>query len=202
MSLKISGAIITGGENKRFGGLTKAKIVIGGKTIISAQLEILETLFDEIIIVTNTPDIYEDFNRYRIIGDLFRKAGPLGGLHAAMRISSGNAIFAFAGDMPFLNKNIIASQIEEFQAAKCDALVPSISENPEPLHSIYSNSVLRHLEDYLADSKGYSLRDFLKKIDTRYWKLEMSSAVLRSFTNINSPSDLADIKILPPEQTL
>jgi molybdopterin-guanine dinucleotide biosynthesis protein A len=197
MGAKISGAIITGGENKRFGGLTKAKIVIGGKTIIFAQLEILEEIFDEIIIVTNTPEIYEEFNRHKIIGDLFRKAGPLGGLHAAMRASTGNAVFAFAGDMPFLNKNIIASQINKFLETKCDALVPLVSENPEPLHSLYSNSVLGYLENYLVDTRKYALRDFLKKIDTKYWEMEISDEVIRSFKNINSPSDLADTKLFP-----
>ena len=34
-------------------------------------------------------------------------AGPLGGIHAAMKASSNDSIFVFAGDMPFLDKDII-----------------------------------------------------------------------------------------------
>jgi molybdopterin-guanine dinucleotide biosynthesis protein A len=49
----ISGVILAGGSNKRFTGMTKANIVIGGKTIISRIMEIIRDIFDEIIIVTN-----------------------------------------------------------------------------------------------------------------------------------------------------
>lgn len=193
----ISGVILAGGENKRFGGITKAKIVIGDKTIISGMIEILEEIFDEIIIVTNTPAIFKEFNRHTITGDIFHKAGPLGGLHAAMRASSKKAVFAFAGDMPFLNKDIIISQLNKYADNKYDALVPMISERTEPLHSIYSNSLLNRLGEYLTETSEYAVRDFFKRIDVHYIKMAVTDEILRAFTNINSPSDLDKIGIFP-----
>ena len=48
MANKISGAILAGGSNKRFGGITKSNIVIDGETIISRIISTISDLFDEI----------------------------------------------------------------------------------------------------------------------------------------------------------
>lgn len=48
----ISGVILAGGTNKRFGGITKANIVIYGETIASRISETLSEIFGDIIIVT------------------------------------------------------------------------------------------------------------------------------------------------------
>jgi molybdopterin-guanine dinucleotide biosynthesis protein A len=120
MKNRISGVILAGGTNKRFGGITKANVVIGGKTIISRMISTISDLFDEIIIVTNNPIEFKDLTQYKIVQDLFLKAGPLGGIHAALNASSEDAIFVFAGDMPFLDKEIISDQINEFNKREYD----------------------------------------------------------------------------------
>jgi molybdopterin-guanine dinucleotide biosynthesis protein A len=56
MGNRISGVILAGGSNKRFGGITKANVVIDGETIISRIISTISDLFDEIIIVTNKPE--------------------------------------------------------------------------------------------------------------------------------------------------
>ena len=193
MGISISGVILSGGENKRFGGITKSNVVIGGKPIISRMLEAMTDIFDEIIIVTNTPEKFKEYDCYKIVGDLFLKAGPLGGLHAAMKASTKGAIFAFAGDMPFLEKDLIIRMINNFIENKSEALIPRVNDYSEPLHSIYSNSLVIRLEEYLAETKEFAVRDFYKKIDVHYFKMNPSDEAIRSFTNINSPSDLTDI---------
>ena len=77
MGTRISGAILAGGSNKRFGGITKANVVIGGISIISRILSTISDLFDEVIIVTNKPEEFGEFIQYKIVNDQFLKAGPL-----------------------------------------------------------------------------------------------------------------------------
>jgi molybdopterin-guanine dinucleotide biosynthesis protein A len=77
----ISGVVLSGGVSKRFNGIIRAKIVIDGKTIISRIVETIDDIFDEIIIVTNTPDEFKEYNSCKIIGDQFLNKGPLGGIH-------------------------------------------------------------------------------------------------------------------------
>ena len=55
MENRISGVILAGGDNKRFGGILKSNTIIGGETIISRITGTVRDLFNEIIIVTNTP---------------------------------------------------------------------------------------------------------------------------------------------------
>ena len=111
MANRISGVILAGGSSKRFGGTTKANVVINGETIISRIISTISDLFVEIIIVTNKPEEFQEFIQYKIVKDQYLKAGPLGGIHAALKASSEDAIFVFAGDMPFLDKEIISDKI-------------------------------------------------------------------------------------------
>ncbi len=55
--------------------------------------------------------------------------------------------------MPFLDKKIIADQIEEFNRNNYDILIPKVGKLIEPLHAIYRKSVLPNLERFLSDGE-------------------------------------------------
>lgn len=193
MECGISGVILAGGTNKRFGGITKSNIIINGETIISRIIGNINDLFEEIIIVTNNPSEFPEFAKYKIVEDQYLKAGPLGGIHAALKSSKQDAIFVFAGDMPFLKKEIIAEQIRQFRLKEYDILIPKIGRFIEPLHSIYRVSVLSDLERFMTRGKNRSVRDFISEMNVNYMQIQESEENKRAFTNINSPSDIARI---------
>ncbi len=186
----ISGVILAGGANKRFDGMTKANIVIDGKTIMSRIIDTIKDIFDEIIIVTNTPEEFKEYINYKIVNDQILKAGPLGGIHAALKASSKEALFVFAGDMPLLDKKIIIRQIEFYNSHKCDILIPRINTYIEPLHAIYNISIIETLEDYLTGDHDYAVREFYKRQNVRYMQLKGSEEISNAFININSPADI------------
>lgn len=186
----ISGVILAGGANKRFDGMTKANIVIDGKTIMSRIIDTIKDIFDEIIIVTNTPEEFKEYINYKIVSDQILKAGPLGGIHAALKTSSKEALFVFAGDMPLLDKKVIIRQIEFYNSHKCDILIPRINTYIEPLHAIYNISIIETLEDYMTGNHGYAVREFYKRQNGRYMQLEGSEEISNVFININSPADI------------
>ena len=190
---RISGVILAGGSNKRFGGINKANVVIDGKTIISRIISTISDLFDEIIIVTNKPEEFQEFIQYKIVKDQYLKAGPLGGIHAALKASSEDAIFIFAGDMPFLDKEIISDQINEFNKRGHDVFIPKVDQFVEPLHAIYRKSALNHLEKFLLEGKSRAVRDFLSEVNVGYFQLPKTEKTKLAFANINSPSDLNKI---------
>ena len=117
-------------------------------------------------------------------------AGPLGGIHAAMKASSNDAVFVFAGDMPFLDRDIIIKLVDTYKESDCSVLIPAIEENIEPLHSIYRISLAENLESYLRSDQGFAVRDYIKTLNVRYLKLEGSKKNKIAFANINSPSDI------------
>jgi len=193
MANSISGVILAGGTNKRFGGITKSNIIVGGKTIISRMISTIGNIFDEIIIVTNKPEEFREYIQYLIIEDQYLKAGPLGGIHAALKTSSEDAIFVFAGDMPFLDGKIIIDQINEFIKRQHDVLIPEVDQFIEPLHAIYRKSVLNDLERFLSEGKSRAVRDFLSEVNVGYFQIPNTEKTGRAFANINSPSDLGKI---------
>jgi molybdenum cofactor guanylyltransferase len=189
----ITGVILAGGASKRFGGVTKANFIVAGNTIISRIILTIDGLFDEKIIVTNNPEEYQGFPQCKIIKDHYLKAGPLGGIHAALKATSAEACFVFAGDMPFLDKKIIEDQIDEFRRSDYDVLIPEVGKLIEPLHAIYRKSVLEDLERFLSQGKSRAVRNFLFELNFGYFQIPETEASRIAFTNINSPSDIATL---------
>jgi molybdopterin-guanine dinucleotide biosynthesis protein A len=196
MSENISGVILAGGENRRYGGINKSNTIIGGSTIILRIVRILSEIFGEIIIVTNTPEEFESFNTCKIAEDLFKKAGPLAGIHSAMKASSKGSLFVIAGDMPFPDKEIILDQIRVYSTTEAEAVVPRVNGKEEPLHAIYNNSILDKLNSYLSASNRYGVIDFLQKLNVQYIDLPDNDETKRAFFNVNTPLDAAEADLL------
>ncbi len=186
----ISAAILAGGEAKRLGGIIKSKILVKGEYLITGMIDILEKIFDDIIIITNTPEEFKKYKNCRTAGDLFLKRGPLGGIHAALHNSVTDAVFVFAGDMPFISREIVLDQIKKYKENCTDALVPLIGNDPEPLHAIYHVTILGVLTEYLREGSNNAVRDFLGRVNVSYMPIPDNDANRLSFTNINTPGDL------------
>jgi molybdopterin-guanine dinucleotide biosynthesis protein A len=188
----VAGVILAGGASKRFNGIIKAKIAVKGKTIISRILDTYNDIFEENLIVTNSPEEFADFADSCIIfGDRYLNKGPLGGIHSALSETTREAVFIAGGDMPFLEKGLILRQISFFEKNNCDAVIPVSGENIEPLHGIYKKSILGSLEEYIKSDNNCSIREFFKEINICYFPVEDSEKSRMAFTNINTPSDLA-----------
>ena len=181
----ISGVILAGGVNKRFGGRTKANELIGDRKIIDRIVDVLGEIFDELILITNSPWEFSDFSGI-IAGDFFQGKGPLGGIHSAFRNSSGDAIFVFAGDMPFLDRDLIVAQANYFKSNRYDVILPAVDGKQEPLHGIYSKSVSLKLEEYLSSHSNLAIKAFLSEISVGLFELENNEKTRRAFTNINT----------------
>jgi molybdopterin-guanine dinucleotide biosynthesis protein A len=188
----ISGVILAGGENNRFGGFIKSNIIIEGSTILKRITNSISEIFGEIIIVTNTPEEFNICSGCRFISDEYSGKGPLGGIHSGMKASERKSIFVFAGDMPFLDNELIMNQIKHFYQCGSEALIPRIKERIEPLHSIYSNSLFPKLDRYLRTSSKFAVRDFIENVNVSYMELTDNELMKKAFTNINTPDEAAE----------
>jgi len=196
MRKKIAAAILAGGPGIRMNGVTKPNILIAGETVLSRILVTIKGIFDEIIIVTNKPDEFSAYSDCIITSDLYKGIGPLGGIHAALKITSSETLFLLAGDMPFLSKELINKQISLFEELECDILVPKTGTFLEPLHSVYKCNVLKRLEAYLKHKENNAVREFFSLVDTRYMELNESGDLRIVFSNINYPADLQAAEII------
>jgi len=192
---KVSAVILAGGANKRFNGKTKANIQISGVRIIARTIKVLHELFDDIIIVTNTPEEFKGYKHYTLVPDEIKKVGPLGGIHAAMKVAKNDAIFVFASDMPCISSEIVKKHIEFYNKRKCDAAIPRIKDFKEPLHAIYNKRILDNLNIFLKGANKYSIENFIKDLNVRYHNLEDLEEYHKAFMNINTPEELSCMEL-------
>lgn len=187
---KISAAILAGGANKRFNGKTKANIQISGVRIIARTVKILHEIFDDIIIVTNTPEEFKGYKHFKMVPDEIKNVGPLGGIQAALKVASNDALFVFASDMPCISSELVRKHIEFYNKRRCDAAIPRINDFKEPLHAIYNKKIGEKLNEFLKGTDKYSIENFIKDLNVRYHNLDDTFENRRAFMNINTPQDL------------
>ena len=186
-----TGVILAGGRNTRFSGRDKALAYVGGKRIIDYIYAVFKAIFEEIIIVTNTPLQYLEWDAH-IVTDVFPIRSSLTGIHAGLFYASHPYAFFAACDTPFLKKELIETILAHIEPGM-DAVIPEISVGLEPLCAVYAKSSLKRIERHLAEEKlkiqWVFKKNRIKKIPEA--KIIEKDPQLLSFFNVNSPRELA-----------
>ena len=191
MTIPCTGVILSGGLNTRFSGKNKAFVSVGGKRIIDRLLEVFTELFDDLILVTNHPEEFLQWD-LTIVTDIFDLRSSLTGIHTGLFYANNPYAFFSACDTPFLNKDLVGILIEQIEP-KIDIIMPQTAAGFEPLCAIYSKRCLKPAEDHLKAKKlkiQWALRSSRTKTISEK-ELRRVDPELISFFNINTPQDLA-----------
>ena len=187
----IAGVVLAGGKCRRMGGVDKAFISIDGQPIIHRTLEILSEIFDEVILVSNSPEKYYAYkNDIVIVSDLIPDVGPLAGIYTAMSSTEKDAVFVTACDMPFLDKAFIEKELTCFDALSPEILFPRTGDHIEPLCALYSTKIMGRMASYIQSSSDHSIRSFAATVDTQYLELKDSHTRRKMFSNVNCQDDV------------
>ncbi|MEW8959661.1 molybdenum cofactor guanylyltransferase [Neomoorella humiferrea] len=183
-----AGIVLAGGKSTRM-GTNKALLPLGQVSMLARVVAALRPLFSEIIVVTNTPELYQDLGT-RLVTDVIPGRGPLSGFHAGLMYSPYRYNFIVACDMPFIDPGFISHLIK--QAEGYDVVVPRLGEYLQPLHAVYSRECLKAVEECLREGQ-YKAFAFYPKVKVRYVDIDRLQGIdpERVFFNINTPKDLA-----------
>jgi len=190
--VKTTGIILAGGKNLRM-GQNKAFLEVQGERIIDRIKRIFVDLFDEVLLVTNSPRDYLDLN-LRSVADLYRERGSLAGIFTGLFHASFSHAFVAACDMPFLNPVLIAHLVG--LSPGYDIVIPRTEDGLQPLHAVYSRKCLPFMEDLLREG-NLKILDFFHRVKKREVPAEEMIPLdphLSSFLNLNSPEDLSRIQ--------
>jgi molybdopterin-guanine dinucleotide biosynthesis protein A len=195
--VKITGVIQAGGKSTRMGGQPKALLPLGGQRIIERVVNVVRAVTDDVLLVTNTPELYADLG-LAMVADVFPDHGSLGGIYSGLRSAAGDAIFTVACDMPFLTPGVARLVID--RAHEADVVVPKVGEQFETLHACYGKVCLRPMESRL---RAGQLRIVGFFPDVRVLVIsETDVARLRdpalAFMNVNTPEELSRARELLP----
>ena len=187
-SKDITGIILAGGKSLRY-GRNKALVEVDGTRLIERVISVMQSLFEDLIIITNTPREY-DYLQLPMHEDVIKGLGPLGGVYTGLQIISSESGFFVTCDMPFLQNDLIRHMVEI--KGDFDAVVPKVDWKIEPLHAIYTRNCLPAITR-LFDAQGCQIIKFFDNVRVRWVKEEeirSFDSELKSFLNVNSPEEL------------
>lgn len=184
----VSGIILAGGKSSRYGS-NKALVKVNGARLIERAVAAMKTVFEQVILVTNTPDDYA-FLELPMVQDLIKGLGPIGGIYTGLETISEKAGFFVACDMPFLQEGLLRHMVDVRQ--DFDAVIPRMDWMIEPLHALYTKNCLQVIKASI-EAHEYQIVKCLQQLRVRYvegGELLAFDPKLLSFFNINEPKDL------------
>lgn len=154
--MKTSGVILAGGKSTRM-KFNKAFAYIGGQPVVQIILDKFKLFFDETIIISNEPKLYEDLG-FAIYPDVFPGLGPVAGIHSALYHAGSDNVFVMGCDMPFMNMDLVRFLFDNLGDYEC--VVPELDSHLQPLSAVYSKKCLPVLTQCLENDKLKLIRVF------------------------------------------
>ena len=185
-----TGIILAGGESKRLNNVEKSNLLVGNKRIIERMMTVFEKLFSEIILVSNRPTSYLEWDTI-IVKDLYTKRSSLAGIHSGLFYTKTDHAFIAACDTPFLKLDLVKTVIQNVRQG-IDVVLPRTKVGIEPLCAVYSRRCIQAVQNAL-DRDNLKIRNLFKKLKVKEvpeMTLRKTDPGLVSFFNINTPDDL------------
>lgn len=184
----ITGIILAGGESTRM-GKNKAFVEINGVQVIDRTVALFKEIFDDVLLVTNTPLDYLDL-KVRAVTDLIPGKGSLGGIYTGLFFSSSPHAFFVGCDMPFLDKRVIQYFLSLAETA--DIVVQRTKDYWQPLHAVYSRNLLKPIERLLQKGELKIIKAYrgMKMREVTREEVQALDPDLYSLANFNTPEEL------------
>ncbi|MBI2157133.1 MAG: molybdenum cofactor guanylyltransferase [Candidatus Rokubacteria bacterium] len=193
--MRVTGVIQAGGRSTRMGGRPKALMELGGRRIVERVLDAVAPAVDDLLLVTNTPDLYASLG-VPMVADVYPDAGSLGGIYSGLKAAPGETAFTVACDMPFLHPAVVRLVVA--RAGEADVVIPRVGGQLETLHACYAKSCLPHIEERILAGR-LKIVGFFERVRV----IEIAEAEVArhrdpaiAFMNVNTPEELERARAL------
>ncbi len=188
-AIGVTGVVLAGGQGRRMGGVDKGLVMFASRPMVAHVIERLSPQVNEVLINANqNADRYAAFGHPVFGDDVGGFAGPLAGLHAALRRASHPHVVTVPCDSPFLPFDLVARLADQLISHDAQLAVARTFDQPHPVFCLARRDVLAHLAAFLRDGG--------RKIDAWYATLRVvevpSDDEADAFRNINTAGELRD----------
>jgi molybdopterin-guanine dinucleotide biosynthesis protein A len=196
--VRVTGVIQAGGKSTRMGGRPKALLELGGRRIIERVLDAVAPVVDDVLVVTNTPELYA-FLRVPMVPDAWPEHGSLGGIFTGLAAAAGDAAFTVACDMPFLHPEVARLVVR--RAGEGDVVIPRVGEQLETMHALYGKACLPAIETRLRAGRLKIVGFFadVRVVEIAEAEVAPHRAPEVAFMNVNTPEELERARALVAE---
>lgn len=184
--------ILAGGQSSRM-GFDKQFLKIDERKLMDSLTHKLKDEFQEIIIVTNKPQYYIGLS-HKITSDIIEGKGPLGGIHAGLKLASSKYVFVVACDMPNINMKYVKFMKTTIENMSVEGCVTKFGDWIEPFSSFYSKDIIEKIDEHLKSHKR-SINSLLWKLNIHYIEEHIArefSPNWDMFLNLNTKEDLSN----------
>jgi molybdopterin-guanine dinucleotide biosynthesis protein A len=190
----VSGIVLAGGRSRRLGVDKRSLYLNSNRTQLAETIDRLATVVDDVIVAGDPLEIVS--RPVTVVADVDVGVGPLAGLVAGLSAVRHDHAIVLACDLPFLNVDLLRGLL----ALPRDyvLLVPCRSDGTlEMLHAVYSRSIVETLQKYLNSGQrrlsglpaALERAGLVVRTVNEDW-LRQFDPTLRSFFNLNTPTDL------------
>ncbi|MFO8086324.1 MAG: molybdenum cofactor guanylyltransferase [Bacteroidales bacterium] len=182
-------AILSGGKNQRFKGVSKALTTVGNQKVF--QRIIAASDAKEVIIIANDPseiDLFKKRYHLNVFSDNFISKGPLSGIHSALYHATYPQVLIMPSDLPLMNKPTVEYLYHHLNEQQ-DALIPVNNKHLHTVSAFYHKRTLPKAEKYLMDHEKCPLQEFIKTLQTHYLNIPDIPLYQQAFINMNTPQD-------------
>jgi molybdenum cofactor guanylyltransferase len=204
MTTRILGLVLAGGLARRMGGGDKARIRIGGKTILERVLARLEPQCTRIILNANgDPARFADTGLPVVSDSVPDFAGPLAGILAGLDWAAAHApevadIVTAPGDCPFLPDDLVARLAAARQSAGVPLACARSGDWRHPVLGLWPVALRDDLRKALIEEKLHKIEAWTARhgIAIADWP----ATPIDPFFNVNTPQDAAEAERLAAQQ--
>jgi molybdopterin-guanine dinucleotide biosynthesis protein A len=188
-----AGAILAGGQARRFGGRDKSRLIVSGRTIIVRQVELLQRVTDEVLVVGADPKRYADLP-VKVVPDVVTGAGALGGILSSLDATPADRVLVLACDLPFLTEDLLRALLD--RAAQGDGAWVETGRGPEPLVACYRQSARERIRTAIAAGhlKAAGVGLFLTMASLSGESLSALGDPAHLLDNLNTPEDYGRVQ--------
>lgn len=171
-------------------GRDKALVEFEGQTLLTRTLDLARSVTLDLRIVGD-PEKFAALAP--VFEDIFRDRGPLGGIHAALRVSQTDLNLMLAVDMPFVSATFLKYLISQARSApEAAVVVPRTGGRWQPLCATYRREFADAAETALLAGQN-KIDSLFAATETRVIEeeeLKRNGFSRDIFRNLNTPEEL------------
>ena len=182
----LNSLILTGGKSQRMGQDKASLQLRDGLTQLDRAKKLLSPVSDGVWISVAEPQ-----GLTNELPDQIRDAGPLSGLHAALKKRPTSNWIVLACDLPLIESEVLENLKVQADPQRATAYRSRLDGRAEPLCAIYPASCYEPLKAWLAEDKRCA-RKFIESLNPKL--LNLPEVHKHALDNFNTPEDLVELE--------
>jgi len=195
----VTAFVLAGGKSSRM-GTDKAFLRLGDETLLSLALKAASSVAGDVRIVGDASK-FAAFGR--VVEDVYRDRGPLGGIHAVLSSSMTELNLMLAVDLPFVGPEFMEYLLLRARQTGATVTVPRAGLGLQPLCAVYRRGFAKVAEQSLLEGKN-RIDSLFARVETSVIEeneLKQAGFSAEMFRNLNTPEEFEIAKSLRPGRT-